>query len=214
MKKTIKINTAATNVTSTIAEKIFSETHSRLSRRTCYQLANKVVSQVSDLKKREEEQKKADECWENDSSGDLQLTVTSGKKQASKDLVLVNKSWEHSWAGSEGTKAEGYILGGNLSFGEDYHYKYYDNGNLTEDDSEKIPPEFSEKPFVVLIQEHSWKEAGEQREGFRGTEYDAFEYRLVIYLPNKMRHIAQDLRTGFKHPSDLSLGCFYCANND
>lgn len=106
------------------------------------------------------------------------ILVIFDAKEMAKQLILADQESEHSWAGGDGTKEEGKcILGNNVSFGQDYHYQYFDNGNLTQEEASKTLPDFEiTSKLAVVITSNRWDYWDRKR-------LEEEKKRIVIYLP-------------------------------
>lgn len=108
------------------------------------------------------------------------ISIVESAKKMAEELTLYNHTEKHEWCGSDGKEEEGHVLIGKASFGEDYYFLYYVNGNIEDEEERKTFPEFDvTQPLVVHINSYTW-------EGYeRGNHFSREENKLVIYLPEK-----------------------------
>lgn len=110
------------------------------------------------------------------------IEVIRDAEEAAKRLCLLNQETQHSWAGGDGTKEDGEVVSGELSFGEEYSYEYFDNGNSQGADTSHTDAEFDiNKPFVVFIDRHDWRDW--ERDA---CNHDDRFHIIVIYSPEKI----------------------------
>lgn len=108
-----------------------------------------------------------------------ELIITSNYENAANALTLLDSSLAHSWAGDQGILQEGEELMGDITFGENYSYEYFDNGTLTiTDDYASIPNFRVDKVCAALISSHEW-------DHYDKAYWDKYEKKIVIYLPPK-----------------------------
>jgi hypothetical protein len=108
------------------------------------------------------------------------INIINNAKEYAKNLTLIDSGLTHSWAGSNGMKQKGFILFGELEFGENIHKEYSDNGNTGSPEVSNIEPNFNVNEIsAVLIEINSWN----SMEG-HCNQYDDYEYNLCFYIPN------------------------------
>lgn len=107
------------------------------------------------------------------------IDVLSDAREFARLVTLTNNEMKHSWAGKEYYKQEGKVLLGNVQFGEEYSYEYFDNGNSTGEDKRYNHPSFKlNQVAAVMIQGHDFSD-------YNGDYKDERDYNLVIYIPNE-----------------------------
>lgn len=95
--------------------------------------------------------------------------------QFAEQIMLLDESMQHSWAGETTCKEEGVTLFGNCKYGEIYEHQYFDNGNLTIDEDTIVECDFETTDTIVsLIKTHSYSD-------YNYEYYDETIYKLVIY---------------------------------
>ena len=108
----------------------------------------------------------------------LDVIETSDPIRFSELITLTRDEMEHSWAGSELTNMQGELLSSetfNFNFGIDSSYKYYNNGNLTDDSHSFKEPNFNiNETYSVLI-------STEIRNHYNNNHYDDLSYKYITY---------------------------------
>ena len=106
------------------------------------------------------------------------IKIVFDAKEFAKLITLKKDIFEHSWAGSYGTKQMGHCLFGEVEFGINSSYEYSLNGNKTYSEEKKEEPNFDiTQVHCVIIEEENWDQFN------NNNEYNIF-YTLVIYIPD------------------------------
>ncbi len=86
------------------------------------------------------------------------IVVIRNVEKAAETLRLTDYEMRHSWAGSKGTKETATRkVFGEIEFGEEYSYEYFDNGNSDGPEEYASDGEFNmNKPFAFLRHTRDW----------------------------------------------------------
>lgn len=99
--------------------------------------------------------------------------LTFGREAA----TLKDSSFEHSWAGCDETIQHGWVIIGDVDFGESSYSQYSQNGDSRSPNEYYIPPDFSIKENqVVLIRT-------QVDDTFNNRDYHDVSWCLHIYQP-------------------------------
>lgn len=117
-----------------------------------------------------------------DTSRYYHVKVIRNAEEATERLTLTNHETAHSWAGGDGDQEEGEVVFGQVEFGEDYSYEFFDNGNSCGPEEYVTDPEFNlNEPYIVIIKRHDWRSWEND-----GCNYDDYSTTIVVYSPEKI----------------------------
>jgi hypothetical protein len=110
---------------------------------------------------------------------DLSIQVHSDPIEFGNAATLKQSSFHHSWAGSDETKSLGWVVIGDVEFGESTFSQYSQNGDTRSPNESYEAPEFSlDQKQVILVRV-------QEDDTFNNRDDHSVTYYLHIYQPSE-----------------------------